>query len=202
MIIKPALVEFFNDKSPIQDIQAGSSHSIVLLQDGSLYAMGVKQRCGQEPNHNGHFYSPVLVSIGVPVKSICCSYLCTIFQTIKNKYYAFGDVYNQKYPICGKKISLTPERIDDVFPQGIQVKKMVATSNTLFLLTYTNDLYVVGQNRHSEIGANKICEKWTHFKSNILDIQTGPYNSFLFLIEPFTNSKMKCFTDVFIKIYS
>ncbi len=181
-ITTPTQVVFFVGKSAIQDVQAGAFHSIVLLADGSLYAMGKKECCGQA-SATANFYSPVPVSVGTKIASICCSSFCTIVQTVNDEWYAFGDTSTQPQPAYGKEVSLTASRIDDVFPKGIKIKKLVATSNAFFLLSYKNDLYVVGNGGNGEMGMKngESIYKWTLCKNNVADVQTGYYNSFVFL---------------------
>lgn len=170
-------------------MQTGFHHTIVLLQDGSVYAMGDKACCGQAST-TGHFYSPVLVSVGNATKiaSFCCSAFCSIVQTVNDEWYAFGNAQNQNEPAYGKEVSLTASRIDDVFPKGIKVKKLAATYHAFFLLSDKNDLYVVGNGYNGEMGMNndksdkgKDIDKWTLCKSNVINVQTGVHNSFIFL---------------------
>lgn len=157
---------------------------MVLLQDGSLYAMGKTDCCGQESEIDC-FFSPVLVSVGntSKISSICCSYYCTIVQTINNEWYGFGYKSRQSSPAYGKTVSLLSERIDVAFPKGIQVKKLITTTNSFFLLSTKNELYVVGRNDSGEMGMNngKNIDKWTLCKRNVIDVQTGYDISFLFL---------------------
>lgn len=213
----PTPVEFFNDKAPIQDVQAGEDHTVVLLKDGSLYTMGDKACCGKASAKN-NFFSPVLVSIGngIKISSICCSWACTIVQTVNEEWYAFGDSYIQCKPAYGKAVSRIPERIDDVFPKTrfsmespnvdyskpIQVKKLVATTSAFFILTSNDKLYTVGTNKNGEMGIDKQnLLEWTLCRDNVLDIQVGLNNSFLFEPKPFLLSKHTCqsFTDICIQ---
>lgn len=173
---------------------------MILLQDGSLYAMGIKNCCGQA-SAKDHFYSPVLVSVGSPTTFVCCSLNLTIVQTENKEWYAFGDARYQPSPIYGKSVSLTPERMDDIFSQGIQVKKLVATRHAFFLLTTDNDLYVFGKSAYDEIGIKnrKNIDNWTLCKTNIIDVQVGSHNSFVFIPNPFLIYEPQMeYTDAFI----
>lgn len=172
-------MKFFNNKSCIRDIQAGTSYTIVLLENGLLYAMGKSEYCGQGLSAYD-FYSPVLVSIGNANKivSIYCSFHCTIIQTVNQQFYMFGDL-----EYLNKSQILTPQLVNDIFPinqsftgfeQEIQIKKFISSKMTFFLLTKTNDLYII-----------KNDNQWTFCKTNVLDVQTGIHDSFLFLVNPF-----------------
>lgn len=219
----PMQIEFFNNKPPIRDIKAGCTHAVVLLQDGSLYAMGERGTCGRVWGKcHFHYYEPTRVPIGTPILSICtCSGACTIVQSINNEYYAFGNAERQTLPAYGKHIQTIPERIDNVFPvyqslenlttlpntdhtflpNQIQVKKLVSSLTSFFLLMSNNDLYVVGKGSHGEMGIANCgkLEKWTFCKSNIADVQASPFNSFIFVYQSFLfyEHQMK-YTDVFI----
>lgn len=75
---------YFVDKSEIVDVQAGENFCIVLLQDGSLHAMGEKDRIGREDG-NDHFYAPVMVHVGDNAKIeriVCCSQAFTMHLVI------------------------------------------------------------------------------------------------------------------------
>lgn len=158
---------------------------MVLLQDGSLHAMGYKDRCGRE-NATDHFYCPVLVKVGNNSKIAriaCCSQACTIVETVNHEWYAFGDPAEQRKPAFGKAISKTAIRIDDVFPKNCEVKKIVSTIYSFFMLCANGDLFVVGNGGFGEMGINngKNIDQWTLCKQNVVDVQTGAYNSFVFL---------------------
>lgn len=165
--------------------------------------MGWYNSCGQGASKD-HFYSPVLINVGNlnKISSFCCSKTSTIVQTMNGEWYGFGEEDYKYNTIYGKKMTLTPQRIDDAMPKGIQIKKLVATGFAFFMLTTGNDLYVVGKGKYGEMGMNneKNIEKWTLCKTNIADVQTGIDNSFLFIPNSFLvyEFQMK-FTDVSIE---
>ena len=204
-IIIPTKLVFFDDKPSIQDVKTGWNYSMVLLADGSLYAMGNKYCCGQGTSKD-HFYSPVLVSVGDAIQSICFSWSYTMVQNVNQQYYLFGDLHNCKLlSVYGKQFVLIPECFDHVIsntksltgiPSGFQVKKLIETIFEFFLLTNNNDLYVMSNCKETD---KKNSSKWILYKSNVANVQTGRLNLFLFINEPFLlyESQMK-FTDAII----
>lgn len=174
---------FFNDK-PIASLAAGQEHSIVLLQNGLLYAFGFEKCCGSDTKLDTSV--PTLVSFpnstNAIVTSIRCASYCTIIECSHGVWYGFGNNAKQKEPAYGKPITALPSRIDDVFPlhessqKTVKVKKMVATSNSFFILTTENDLYVIGGNHFGETGLqSENVAKWTKQEdaTSIVDVQTG-----------------------------
>lgn len=125
-MLVPTLINFFVNKPEIEDVQAGYLFCVVLLKDGSLYAMGNEYCCGQATTMN-HFFAPVQVNIGTAnpkVESItCCSYASTLVKTVNDQYYAFGNVSEQAKPAFGKEVCHIASRIDESFPQHIKIKK-------------------------------------------------------------------------------
>lgn len=187
-------------KSTIVDVQCGLRHSIVLLQDGSLYAMGAYSCCGN-PLGNIPFdhHVPIRVSINKPffflvswvrynneqfIKSICVNSSSTIVETKEGEWYAFGDATFSSSHI-GKKICLLPQRVDFVFPS--KVKKLISTKYNFALLDFENQVYILETN-HSN-------PKWTFYKSQIVNIQSSEKNLIFFTILPYSFSHKK-WTDV------
>lgn len=196
IISVPTKVDFFDDKPSIQDVKAGWHYAVVLLENGSLYAMGSKDGCGQGVSKD-HFYSPVLVSIGNANKiaSISCTSFITAVQTFNSEYYAFGH-HRSDAP----EVYFKPHSISFTFPKGIRVKKLVSTDNAVFLLNHENEIYVCGHGRYGEMGIkNNLPNHWTLCKENTIDIQTGSFNSFFFTLTSFLiyEPQMK-FTDIII----
>lgn len=157
---------------------------MVLLKDGTLHAMGHRNRCGQA-TASDNFYSPVLVNFGnnVKISSIaCCSQECTIVKTLNNEWYAFGEPCFKSFPAYGKEVTRDPRRIDDAFPKNVIIKQLLATCHAFFMLCENGDLYVVGNGSNGEMGTKSTqIHKWTLFKQNVAFIQTGLFNSFVFL---------------------
>lgn len=144
---------FFNDK-PVARLAAGRYHSVVLLQNGYLYAFGGEGCCGISTNTNT--LHPVLVSLPDLVKSVQCSYACTIVECTNNSWYAFGNANKQESPAYSKTVTANPSRIDDSFPaNAVQV---LATKHNFFLFTSDNALYVVGHGGCGEMGMGN-CDK-------------------------------------------
>lgn len=180
----PRLVSFFVGKADIQDVHGGSGFCVVLLQDGSLYAMGHRNRCGIQTTSD--CYVPVLVHFGAKVESIaCCAHACTIVRTYNNEWFAFGETNEdtgQKKPAVGMTLCETATRIDHLFPQVSSIVKMVATAQAFFLLCDNGNLYVIGNGASGVFGLNNDhnVDVWTMCKTNVADVQTGLRNSFVF----------------------
>lgn len=222
-ISTPINVEFFNDKETIQDIQTGSDYTIVLLKNGLIYGMGNIKHC--KDASNDLFCSPVVIFFNNPHKviSICCSQISTMVQLENGKWYTAHEKKVDCEPNLikdEKEVNLILESIDDPFStihslsnidkfetltmessKHIQVKKLVATSTCFFLLNNKNELYVVGNGGKGEMGTNNGASiyKWTLCKTNVLDVQTGLRNSFIFIPNPFLfyESQME-YTDIII----
>lgn len=193
------MVKFFDDKSPIQDVKTGAFHSIILLQNGDLYGMGLKKCCGQSKEK--YFYYPALISIQhMNFQSfVCCSWAFTMVQNSKNELYAFGSTTEQTFIKDGRVIGSEPFRMDYSFPFAKQIKKIIATNFSFFLLTNKNDLYTAGYVNSDEKYSHTIIDKWILCKTNVVNINTGFSNLFLFIPNSFLfyESNMK-YTDLII----
>lgn len=182
-VLTPTLVAYFVGKPEIQEVKAGDDFCMVLLKNGTLHAMGHKNRCGQD-TAAGNFYSPAIVSVGnnAKIASIaCCSQASTIVQTVTNEWFAFGSKAQEK-PAYGKVATKTATRIDDIFPKQSKIKKLVATMNSFLMLCDDGYLYVIGNRGNGEMGMNegKDIETWSLSMINVADVQTGLHNSFVF----------------------
>lgn len=166
------------------DVKGGGGFCLVLLENGILFAMGHKDRCGFAFNSED-FCTPVSVQIGCNdlVQTICCSWGCAIVETANGKWFGFGDASAQKSPAYGKEISKTPSRIDDIFPCNFSVRKLTATAYCFFILLDNGDLYSIGNGKNGEMGIKDAAEysSWILCKSNVTDVQTGFWNSFVFV---------------------
>lgn len=157
---------------------------MVLLQDGSLHAMGEKHRCGQASS-SSDYYSPVPVQIEkyAKIASIaCCSYACTIVKTVRNEWFGFGDPNSQEQYAYGKPVTCTATRIDDVFPSNVVIKQLLASKHAFFMRCANGDLYSVGAIGQNEIGQfHKRTDKWVCIlQTTVAFIQIGMQNSFIF----------------------
>lgn len=177
----PKMIEYFVGKADIKDVQAGDDFCVVLLKDGTLHAMGFRSSCGKAVVTD-HCYAPVLVTISSKIQSIVtCGRACTILLSDKKEWLAFGDVVIQGEPAYGKPVSAVALRIDDAFPQGKTVLKIVASKESFFMLCDNGDMYVMGRPGKGEMGCHVQIEKWTLHKQNVANVQTGWFNSFVFL---------------------
>lgn len=180
---------FFSDKPAIASVAAGYFHSIVLLQNGKIYAFGYSSCCGVVKQKDT--LAPVLVSIPnctSPITNIVCSSYCTLAQGSDGTWYAFGNS-NQLPPAYGKAVTAVPAPINDVFPissitkEPIRVRKIVATFYCYLAITEENELYIVGCNTNGELGLGNTnnCTEWTKHPSvdSVVDVQTGWYNVFV-----------------------
>lgn len=165
---------------------ASYNHSVVLLQNGQLYAFGHNSCCGNTSSIET--LEPMLVQFPnqLLVQSVCCSQASTIVQTTNGHWYAFGFATVQREPAYGKPVTVLPMRIDDVFPlvrpnERVQVKKLVATCFSFFLQTMQNDVFCVGNCGCGEMGLGHANDAatWTKHSIGIADVQTGICNSFL-----------------------
>lgn len=159
-------MNFFVDKAPIEDIQMGDGHTVFLLQTGQVYTMGANQCCGKISNN--HFWSPTFLDFKEPIRSIYCGSVWTVIQTESKKWYAFGQERGS-VPNYGRNMTIIPQCIDDLFPQSIQVKKIVSTRERFFILSQNGDLYSV----KNVLSIDLNFKGWKHLKSNVVDMKSG-----------------------------
>lgn len=183
MVSTPTRVVFFDLLPPIVKIEAGDCFSMVLLANGSLYAMGHKDRCGQASAIN-NFVSPVQVVIpNTHLTFVCCSKACTLVQS-SSQWFAFGQagILGQDAPAFGKPVTSTATVIHDSFPQ-VSIVKLVASYFAFFLLSNDGTVYVVGNGRAGDMGIQngKNIDKWTVAMQNVHRVFAGQHNSFFVL---------------------
>lgn len=180
-VSNPTRIVYFSELAPIKGVQAGNGFCIVLLEDGSLHAMGKSTCCGQTHVHKFDYFAPIQVrTCNMQVVSLCCSSACTIIKSQNNEWYAFGDASSIAVP--GKKITGAVSRIDDAFPKDAKIKKMVASMNAFFLLDDNNVLHVAGNTSYGEMGIGYYCfaPTWRICKHEVVDVQAGAVHSFVF----------------------
>lgn len=158
----------------------------MLLQNGSVYAFGIANCCGQQ---NDDILSPILVSIPNAITAITCGGYCTIAKCNDQSWYAFGNATNQNAPAYGIAVTAVPSIINDKYPvsetskEPIQIQKISATMFCFYMISYENELYVAGYNsKYGELGTGNLNNAATWKKrtveSSFVDVQTGWHNSF------------------------
>lgn len=180
----PTLIKFFFDKPVIRDVQSGLTHSVVLLEDGSLYSMGtfyvqiidsqlyevMHSRPVQILITKPEFYlfSWWKYNKEQPIQSICVNHYGTVVETKQGEWYKFGnrlvqkDNYNVPHQIQLLSIS--------------NVKKMVAIKNNFIYLNQSNEVHELMEPCFNKNDFGKC----SLLKTQIRDIQAGYLDLFLF----------------------
>lgn len=172
---------------------AGEKHSVILLQNGQVYAFGSFNCCGIV-NIDGHNLTPIAVTIpncSFPVTNIVCAAWSTLLQCKDGSWYAFG-CPSQAKPAYGKEVTIKPSKLNSIFPisstqKPIRVRKIVATYYCFFAISDENDLYVVGYNTNTGalgMGNTSNVNVWTKHPTvasadSFVDVQTGWHNAFV-----------------------
>lgn len=172
----PTLLSFFQKKSEIKQIASSCSHTVILLKNGSLWASGRANRCGQSHySRDGYYKSFVAIQYYYPIDWICSASYINMYQLNDGTYQFFGEMNSGT---INQILKSQPLQLFDSFP--FPIKKSIYTSqDVLYILTRNNDLYshedVFTTVLHKSFSPQKI-GKWKLKMDHVYDIQdNGDY---------------------------
>lgn len=121
------------------------------------------------------FYSPVIVPLTSLNTSthVCSSATSTIFG-FANELSMFGNLLGSS------------SNVSETYPpkqnSGIKAKKLTASKDALFMLAEDGTLYGIGHGTKGIMARKDEAnvEKWTEIALNVVDVQCGAYNLFVF----------------------
>jgi len=141
---------------PAQAISAGTNHSLVLLENGDVYAFGRGDggQLGSEEARSTR--TPVKIPGLPPVKEISAGYGHSLLVTTTGEVYAFGANDDGQLGLGHTDDVITPTRIPGTGP----ALNVSAGRNFSLLLLEDGDVLSFGRNNHGQLGH---CEATARF---------------------------------------
>lgn len=130
-------------------IVTGGSHAATLTEDGRIYSWGYNNYGAMGDGTRIHRLSPVEVPGMSNIKKIAAGYSFTVAYKENGDLYAWGYNNNGQVGINSATLFFTsPQKVGN-FPN---VKAINASSESVYMQTETNQLYVWGYNVYGQLG--------------------------------------------------
>ncbi|WP_434750864.1 hypothetical protein [Paenibacillus amylolyticus] len=164
--------------SNVKQVGEGNYHTLVLLENGELYAMGYNYYgqlgVSSQWRTDNSTTTPVLVM--TDVKEVACGYIHSVVLKNNGDVYTFG--YNGYYQsgrgVTGDTWSPTKT--------ASGAKNIGAGYNVSFYIAQNGDLYAVGQNNYGQLGVSGgTAVRWTKVMEGVKQVDGGIYHTLVLL---------------------
>lgn len=168
----------------VKQFSCGSYHSMILTYSGKIYVWG-NNDCGQLGL--GDFLNrstpQKLSGADLPkFKQIVCQDNCSLAITETNEIYVWGYNNNGQLGLGDRDNRNTPHKLN--FDHSVDVKEIICGDKCSIALTYSNEVYVWGNNRNGQLGLGDYNDRYTPHKlifpaerEKIKQIVRGDYHS-------------------------
>ncbi|XP_063870705.1 X-linked retinitis pigmentosa GTPase regulator-like isoform X2 [Scylla paramamosain] len=144
-------VQILKLEAPAAGVAAGSSHSIVLTEDGELYVWGNNNE-GQLGLDVGEQLIPALVTLPEPVVNVACGYYHNIAISGSGQAFTWGESDHGKLGLTDGLLAFHRHPQEVILPEKV-VQVAAGSAHTLFL-TENGVIYSCGLGSSGELGQN------------------------------------------------